>query len=159
MEQSPPTTNWPLAFNAVAQVVTWLLVITGWVIINYQHNKRETRKEVRAQINRLRDMLGELEELAKQYHTAAQHSEPEAKRIKLMLQRVSYELEYLNLLDRIDRDISMIALRKAITYHNFDSQKHVSQDLGGELMAGIYASVDAILNVHELEFRSRFRAG
>lgn len=33
--------------SSLMQFVPWLLIVVGWVIVNYQNNLRETRKEAR----------------------------------------------------------------------------------------------------------------
>lgn len=155
MAQSGPT-DYSQLVSTIGQLVTWALVICGWLVVNWQHNKREARKELRAQLDKLRTTLSELEGQAEQYHTAPEHSEAEARRVKVMLQRLVYSLDHLNLLNNLAREMKVIALRRAITYRNFDTPKHSAQAIGGELIAGINAAVDDLVNALEERFRSRF---
>lgn len=147
--------NWNQVISAIGQLGTWALVIAGWLVINRQHNRREARKEIRAQLDALRDALIELEQASETYHSAQSRSEADARRIKVLLQRVVYVVDRLNLLNRQERDIRVIALRRAITIQNFDTKDHIAQELSGELIAGINATVDDLVNALELAFRAR----
>ena len=147
--------NWTHVVSAVGQLVTWSLVVVGWLVINRQHNRREARKETRAQLDDLRDALVELERNAEDYHTASAHSETDARRIKVQLQRATYVVDRLGLLNRQERDVRIIALRRAITFKNFDTNGHAAQELSGELVAGINAAVDDLVNALESAFRLR----
>lgn len=147
--------NWGLWISAIGQFVTWCLVIAGWLVINRQHNRREARKETRAQLDELRIALVELEQSAENYHLAASHSEEHARKIKVQLQRAIYVIDRLGILNRLVRDVRVIALRRAITFRNFDSKDHVAQELSGELVARINATVDELINALELAYRTR----
>lgn len=50
-------------------IINVLAVIIGWWIINYQNNKRETRKEVRSALNEIQKLIAELSAEAIGYHT------------------------------------------------------------------------------------------
>lgn len=146
---------WTHVVSALGQVVTWSLVVAGWLVINRQHNRREARKETRAQLDELREALAELEQNAESYHSAANHSERDARRIKVQLQRATYAVDRLGLLNCQERDVRVIALRRAITFENFDTKDHIVQELSGELVAGINAAVDDMVNALEGAFRER----
>ncbi|MHB8580511.1 MAG: hypothetical protein ACYDA4_11720 [Ignavibacteriaceae bacterium] len=155
MAQSVPP-NWTQVVGAFGQFVTWILVIVGWVVVNRQHDRRETRKEIRARLNELRDDLCKLEHLAEKYHIWPNHQESSARRIKVLLKRIGDGVDQIRLLNRQVHDARLVALRQAITYRNFDTESHRSQDLSGPLIAGINASVDELINALESGFRTRF---
>src|SRR5687767_4253854 len=50
--------------------ISWVVVFIGWLVVNRQHNKRETRKEVRAGLNDLIKLLDNIEDLSLEYHTS-----------------------------------------------------------------------------------------
>jgi len=52
------------------QIVTWLLVIAGWLLVNHQNNIREKRKEIRTILDKIQSLLDEIEIQAVNYHTA-----------------------------------------------------------------------------------------
>ena len=51
------------------QIVTWLLIIAGWLLVNHQNNIREKRKEIRTILDKIQSFLDEIEIQAIQYHT------------------------------------------------------------------------------------------
>lgn len=155
MAQSVPP-NWTQVVGAFGQFVTWILVIAGWVVVNGQHNQRETRKELRARLDELRSELCRLEQCAETYHTCPYHQEPVARKIKVLLQRISDGIDQVGILNRQVHDVRLIALRRSVTYHNFDTKSHVAQDLSGPLIAEINASVDELIKALESGFRTRF---
>ncbi len=55
---------WP----AAAQVLTWVLVIGGWIYTNNTHNARESRKELRSLLDKLQRDLDALVDLAQAYY-------------------------------------------------------------------------------------------
>jgi len=44
-------------FKILTQIITWLLIMGGWWIVNRQNNWREKRKEIRAILNQLQSDL------------------------------------------------------------------------------------------------------
>ena len=52
------------------QIVTWLVVVSGWCFVNHQNNLREKRKEIRALIDGVQAQLNDIEKLAVEYHTS-----------------------------------------------------------------------------------------
>lgn len=150
------TSNWAVVISAVGQLITWVLVVVSWAVVNRQHNRRETRKELRAQLDQLKESLSSLEQIAEQYHSGASHDEGTARRIKLLLQRITNGVDQLGLLDDLTRQVKIISLRRAITYRNFDSSAYRPEPLTGELIASINASVDELVSVMETSFRTMF---
>ncbi len=150
--------NWDFTLGAIAQFVTWALVVGGWIVINRQHNRREARKEIRAKLDKVCKDFTDLEKLAESYHMADTHSVVTARQIKLSLQRVVYSVDHLGLIKHQARDFKIIALRRAITFENFDTSAHSAQDPNGDLIAGINAAIDDLTNALETAFRDQFPA-
>lgn len=147
---------WLQFVGALGQIVTWILVIVGWVVVNRQHNQRETRKELRAQLDKVRDTVFKIEGLSETYHTDESPSGSDAKQIKILIQRVGAAIDRLMLLESREAQKRIIALRQAITLHNFDTRVHKAQGQSSEIIANINSSVDALLNDLESKFQTRF---
>src|ERR1700730_9541944 len=106
--------------------ISWLLVIVGWLVINGQHNRRETRKEIRSALNDLYEMLNEIEDEAFTYHTGAGDSAL-SRRIKRRVSQIHsrVNLAFINTIEtRCGKEIA--SFRKAVTLHNFDTAAHKS---------------------------------
>jgi hypothetical protein len=57
--------------------VAWILVVIGWIIGNHQANKREDRKEARADLDCFRDQV---RDLIADYRLYLETDRPEAQR-------------------------------------------------------------------------------
>ena len=53
--------------SLASQVITWLLVLLGWTLVNAQNNRREERKELRAALDRLSLRIEKLVALSIKY--------------------------------------------------------------------------------------------
>lgn len=61
--------------SLASQVITWLLVLLGWTIVNAQNNRREERKELRAALDRLSLRIEKLVVLSIKYWQSEVSSE------------------------------------------------------------------------------------
>jgi Mg2+ and Co2+ transporter CorA len=143
--------------SAIGQVVTWILVIIGWTVINRQHNVRESRKEMRAQLDILRKSVLQVETRAENYHIAEKHSDEEARKIKVELTRVANIVDRLQLLNQHEQEHRIIKLRKSITLNNFDSHEHKQLSLDSNLIAKINSAVDDLINSLEQSYKQRYK--
>lgn len=144
-------------FRIVAQVITWVLIIGGWWVINRQNNWRESRKETRAALNQLLDELNQIELQAYQYHQASPPSLVMGRDLKLALSRVSNFIDRQNLLPRGKRQ-PLAKLRRAITLNNFDTEHFMTQEDDSELLAGVSAAKDQLVDALERQFLREYRA-
>jgi hypothetical protein len=132
-------------------------VIVGWIVINAQHNRRETRKEIRAALNDLYDMLNDIEDDAFVYHTGA--GDPVlSRRIKRKLGQIFARVN-LALVKTIDlRCASEIgAFRRAVTLHNFDTARHQSLLPVDQIFEEITATKERLVNRIERAFLEKYR--
>ena len=123
-------------------VVPWVLVIGGWVIVNQQNNSRETRKEIRARVDSFKKMVDEVEDAAVEHHTVAQDSMRCAK-IKRALTRLSSELHLISVfLSATDSSRKLIRLKQAITLKNFESHRYAPVSPGEPLVSEVGSAAD-----------------
>lgn len=142
--------------DSVAQIVSWLLIISGWLVINRQHNQREDRKELRTQLDKLIALLISLEGDAISYHLANEIESSSARNIKVKLKRVSHSVRHLSLGKVTDVNRRVISLRRAITLENFDTVHHTPQDPRSDLVDAINHSLDELVNYLEDAFRQKY---
>lgn len=112
----------------VGQSISWIIIFVGWALVNYQNNCRETRKEIRASLIDLYKILDGIEDAAFEYHTKT--GDPVvARRIRRDIQQISSRIIMARRGPmRIDYARPLAALRKSITYDNFDSANFVAKN-------------------------------
>jgi len=141
---------------SLSQVVTWIIVVAGWFLVNRQNNVRETRKEVRACVMDLAGSLNKLEELSVKYHTARMQDQNAAIAVRKDIMRVASSIHRLPI-EQVALDLGIIALRRAITYRNFDTSRFVSQQADSQIVVGITSAIDELLDAVEAAFAKKYR--
>jgi hypothetical protein len=101
--------------------VSWVLIVAGWVVVNHQNNKRETRKEVRASLLEVYKLLDEIEDAAYEYHSTDGDAGKARKIVRaiqqiapriIMARRGPIKFKYTK---------ALADFRRAITFSNFDT--------------------------------------
>jgi len=142
--------------NEYFQIGTWLIIILGWFIVNYLHNKRELRRESRAQLDAFNTSLSSVERKAIEYHLKLEHDEILARELKRQLDEIRKLSIRLGLVDTKAHNLLIIKLRKSITFDNFDNcTNHKQENENGELIAGIYDSCDDFIDKMESGFKKK----
>lgn len=126
-------------------VITWLLVVFGWIVVADQQRSQNLREHAVSRIDKLKTRVDVLEAKGIALH-AEQYSKGAALEIIKELQNTALELRYLRSAGAIDDGwISlMIALRQAITRKNFEEKTYKLQATDGDIVREIYASHAAI---------------
>lgn len=141
----------------VGPLISWGLVIVGWLVINTQHNTRETRKEIRAALNDLYEMLNEIEDDAYKYHTGPGDpvlSRKIKRRVGQIFTRIN--LAFKNAVEcRCSYEVA--TFRKAVTLHNFDTAVHKPLNQTDPVFEEITASRERLINVLENAFLETYR--
>ena len=137
-------------------IVSWVVVMVGWIVINAQNNGRETRKEVRAALDGTIRRLEKLESLGRQYHLSTAHDDSIAEEIKLHLKKLWPESVRLNLVDESALAVRVASLRRSITLRNFDSAEHAALLAGDEILAEIAESVSALEEMLQRGFAEKY---
>lgn len=121
----------------IIHVISWTLVISGWIILNVLANRREKRKELYALIKDIRQEIDTATDIAEKYHTSEQQSKEVSKKIKFLIQEITAWNDILQSCD-LNVDLMLhIKFRQAITGHNFDSHTFTQQSHDGELLLSI----------------------
>lgn len=154
--ETPPNNTGLDYFQAIAQVGTWVLVVLGWIIVNRQNNKRESRKEVRGQLDQVSELLVELEEMAVEYHTAQQQNAKLARSIKHAITRLTNVVHYIGLADARDFNRRIVRLRRTITLKNFDSANHQPVVVDGDFLENISSAAQDLIDLLERRFMTKY---
>jgi len=151
-----PESNNCALFPSISQIIAWVLIVGGWWIVNKQNNFREKRKETRATLNQLLDDLDAIEKQAYDYHKALEAPTELGRDLKLALSRISKNVARQDLLPHGQRH-PITKLRQAITLDNFDTDHFVTQTSDSEILAGISANKDDLVDALELHFKSQYQ--
>lgn len=136
----------------------WIVTAMGWLVANFQANKREKRKELRAEIDRVILTVHGLLEAARQYYTKAGDDREDARlRIHTLINRASGQIE---LLDRHQDDPKVqsrfVSLYEAITNGDFESKDLKPAPLSGERYTRIaFAAENLVSKIEEWYCRNR----
>lgn len=102
------------------QVVTWLLVIAGWIIVHYLTVTRERQKEVRDEAKTICREIHELELRATNFHRSPTHDFGEAQAILSQMNRISSALASKPLSNLGVAPAEVRRFRQSVTLRNFD---------------------------------------
>jgi hypothetical protein len=144
---------------ALAPAVSWVLVIVGWFFVSRDQNRRERRKEVRSEIERLIHEVGQIEIRAYEYlPTMADSKESRSLglRLKSDLQRLAQSITRLSQVDEIDVKDALTTLRQAVTLgHDFDSKLRQPCDLDSAWALEVQTAANGLIDALESTFRKR----
>ncbi|WP_143516636.1 hypothetical protein [Pseudomonas sp. 1239] len=137
-------------------LVTWILVISGWVIVNWQNNRREDRKEIRAALTAVYSEIEKIQKAAIKYHKSAERNTKLEAKIVILDRRLSEHLSYLRL-----RQTSYIKCYSefidSIMLENFETADFTQQKEDSELIEKIRDNSSYLESALELEFSNLFR--
>lgn len=108
------------------KILTWVLVVVGWIVVSDQQYHRELIKVRREKVEDLRKRLRELEISSRKFHTT-EFDHSLSREILKSAGSISMEISLLKNegvvgLGTLD---DMIALRQSITSNNFEETVHV----------------------------------
>lgn len=137
--------------------VSWGLVVVGWLVINQQNNKRETRKEIRSALSALYELLHTIEDKALKYHTG--NGDPlESRTLKRHLAQI-YPRVGLAFQSTIDCKYSreVFAFRQAVTLRNFDTASFAALDASDPFFESISNAREQLVSKLEHAFLKHYR--
>ncbi|MCX7091894.1 MAG: hypothetical protein NTY50_00365 [Methylobacter sp.] len=141
------------------QIVTWLLVISGWLLVNHQNNVREKRKEIRTILDKTQSFLDEVEIEAIKYHTSQESSDLAFQLKRSLNQKLRNRLDILALRNlNIEKCYPHLKkLRQAVTLENFDTSSFKPQNLEDDVIKNIWLAKDKLSQELEKSFATRYR--
>ena len=120
----------------LTQIMTWLLIIFGWLIVNHKNNIREKRKEIRGTLDKMQLFLDEIETQAIQYHTNQATNELAFQLKRNLNKKLRDKLDILKIrsLDVKTSYSLLFKFRQAVTLKNFDTSKYEVQTINDDLI-------------------------
>jgi hypothetical protein len=161
---APSGTTWVQKIVPFAQAFGPVLaiagVVGGWIVISRDNNKRETRKEIRAQINDIAKLIRNIEDSARSYFQLAPATS-EAARLSLAIRRDLQHLAgQLTALkprhEALNFDLLLLAYRRSITGGEFDSQARVARSHRDILFLEIGNNAHCLIVALEEAFAKNF---
>lgn len=132
------------------QIVTWLLVIAGWMIVNYFADKRETRKEARGAIDNAKKDVIKISALAVEYFTTQKHE---------LAQDVKWTLDVLGIeLARLKKFLDSSVVERFGEFHDectgedFESAQRRIHDHNSMVVRRIHVARNRLLAELERHF-------
>jgi len=138
------------AWDALAKILSPILIIAGWYVVVSNQSRQSRRKIIRDELETLRTIVGELGEAGIKFHTQS-HNDELRRSIVGQLTLVSQRATLLPRIARTgwmtwdaipskripDLGPCIIALRQAITLHHFDDPEQLA-------LSGDSSEIDAI---------------
>ncbi len=153
---STPTPEIQCNLSSFAPAITWIIVIAGWLVVNSQHNRRETRKEIRSNLDSIISNIEDLENSAISYHTTA-CNDIDGHKIKVSINHISRNINSLALPLDGNFAYQLAQFRKSITLRNFDSHEHEILPINDEVIDDIGASVQQLIRSLDDAYRDKYQ--
>lgn len=159
----PPNGSDPgwLTWLAAAQIITWIIVVCGWIFTHSSNNTRERRKELRAELEGIRKNLDELVELAQVFYTSAPDDDSEKRTHEIVIKqnRLLMRMERLPHFDSSLKVSGLTDLMDALTGGEFESNTRVALNHSDARLFKIAAKAEIVFNHLEMEFKRIFFDG
>ena len=140
----------------LSNVVTWLLVILGWVLVHYLTTVRERRKDIGEAVAGLVDRIYELEDDAIKFHKAESFDHFAARDIVTEVSRVSMDLVTAPFSALRIRPDLMKQVRRSMTLQNFEEARFKSLPANNQVIGKIGAAADDLARAVRGQYHDRY---
>lgn len=131
-------------------VITWLLVLTGWIVVHIATLNRDRRKEKREISMQICMDIAELQSAAIDFHTASHFNARKSTDVAQQVERIILRLQKLPLSELNIPLARMITLRRKITKSNIDPTDFKSQPDESQIIFDIRnATADLIIFIED----------
>ncbi|TSD59065.1 hypothetical protein FFI97_001665 [Variovorax sp. KBS0712] len=141
--------------------VGWLLAAAGWVISNFQANKREKRKETRSEVDAICKAAAEVVANCRVYYSALPSNDEDdtrAAEIAFEVHRIVKRTERLR--GRVssfeEAVVAVGSFYEAVTAEPFQSKSRETHGPGSPVLLGIEESVHSLIDQLEEGFTLAF---
>lgn len=141
----------------VSQVLTLFFVITGWIVVNRQNNKRETRKEGRSACDACKKYALDITLKGKEYYLS--RDQELAFDIKSELDLLETELgriPYFGIGDNSSLMKAYIKFSESITADDFEERDAKKLSANDEKIQKIVRSRNELMQEIERQFKMQF---
>lgn len=138
------------------QIVTWLLVAVGWVIVHYLTVTRERQKEIRELKSKVIERILDIEQRAIAFHQASSHSADEARGLLAEIERISSAISRQPLSVLSVDPKARRQFRRSVTLRNFDLSNFHPQAANSKLLSDISLAAECLTNSLEQAYAGRY---
>lgn len=138
------------------QIITWMLIVVGWVMVHYLTLTRERQKEVRELKSKLVEQILEVENRSISFHQAPNYSQDHARSLVAEIERISSAIarKPLSILAIEPKVVALF--RRSITLKNFDQSIFSSQSADSRLLNDISLRTEILTNALEQAYANRY---
>lgn len=141
------------------QIITWALIVLGWVTVHYLTLTRERQKEIRELKSKLIERILDVESRSISFHQASNYNQDEARSLVAEIERVSSAIARKPLSILAIEPKVVTQFRRSITLKNFDQSIFTSQAANSRLLNDISLRTEALTNVLEEAYANRYLNG
>ncbi|WP_139174525.1 hypothetical protein [Lysobacter enzymogenes] len=129
--------------EVVTSLVTWMLVMIGWLVISERQVQMEIAKNNYSKFSKLRESVSKIEVAAIAYHTG-EYDARAGRNIMRSLSTLGLEVSQLNRAKLVGMSAGdyVFKFKKAITFSNFDPGEFALHDASSELIQGVEEAAD-----------------
>ncbi|WP_110946436.1 hypothetical protein [Pseudomonas bohemica] len=135
---------------------TLMTVVLGWIVVNWQNNNREERKEVRSSLSEAIEEITSLEDEAVKYHSADSRSAEGEREITKRITRLSSRIRHLGIESDESRRL-FIRFKQSMTLDNFETNRFSQQGTDSEILEMISMRSEELQDALETQFSRLFR--
>lgn len=140
----------------VVQIITWGLIVLGWVTVHYLTLTRERQKEIRELKSKLIEQILQVESRAIAFHQASNYSQDEARALVAEISRVSSAINRKPLAILSIDPKTVAKFRRSVTLVNFDQSRFTSQSANGRLVTDISLHTEKLTSALEEAYAVRY---
>lgn len=142
--------------NELYQLITWFLVISGWVVVHYLSAVRDRQKDIRDLKLKTIQTIIDAERLAIDFHTAVSFDLGKTQQLTSMIQRISTDMTRPPLVTFQNYSNVVKEFRQAITLQNFDISRFQRQQASSKIVADINYATEQIIRAFETGYDNRY---
>lgn len=140
-----------------SSIITWVLVVGGWVFVHFQNKVFQERRELRSALDKLILYIDKLKSDAITYHTVeSEASSLLSNRVKSAIKNISSSIRRTELGSELVNS-EVVAVRKSITLDNFESNDYFPRGHSSALILEIIGSLDDLKDALEVRYVSLYR--
>lgn len=140
--------------------VGWFVTVVGWLVTSYQANRREARKEKRAEVDACCKLAAELLDKARVFYSlpgAHESASGKAAEVRFLLQRLLSRLERMQLQDaRFRLRLPGSDLMESLTGGDFESIGRLALGVSDPVLLDIEGDTHRVMNELEIGFQDSF---
>ena len=136
--------------------IPWAIAVAGWAAVHLSSESRERRKECRAKLDKLTEVIQAIGTDAQAFHSAAAHDPVVAAALDTRIYRLERKFKTVPILALDDILPFLIALRRSVTLENFDSSAFTAQPPGSEILNEIDAAVEDLEDEMERQYAAHY---